>query len=93
MPIEDDDTLRTILRRTRTIAVVGASPKPGRDSGQIARFLVVAVIADEAVAIGAKTIWMQLGVVNQEAAARAEQAGLQVIMDHCIKIEYRRLMK
>ena len=40
MPIENAETIRTILQDTKTIAVVGASPKPGRDSGTIAQFLI-----------------------------------------------------
>lgn len=48
-------------------------------------------LVDDAIAIGAKTFWMQLGVINNEAVARAEAAGLQVVADHCVKIEHARL--
>jgi uncharacterized protein len=134
--ITDDAEIRSILVSSKTIAVVGASPKPWRDSGSIALFLAgkkymvypvnpkyedvfgmkcyadlkslpgkidivdvfrnaneVEPIVDEAILIGAKCVWMQLGVINERAAARAESAGLKVIMDRCIAIEHRALMR
>jgi len=47
-------------------------------------------IAKEAVAIGAKTLWCQFGVINEEGARIAEQGGLAVVMDRCIKVEHAR---
>ena len=49
------------------------------------------LIADEAIAIGARVLWMQLGVMNEPAAAKARQAGLEVVQDRCVKIEHGRL--
>ena len=48
-------------------------------------------LVEEAIKIGAKVFWMQLGIRNDVAAQRAEEAGLQVVMDRCPKIEYARL--
>lgn len=131
-----DEELKKLLMETKTIAVVGASPKPWRDSGSIAEFLSkkgykvfpvnplyqevlemkcypdlksipekidmvdifrkseeVEPIIDEAMAVGAKSIWMQLGVINETAAKKAADAGLDVVMDRCIAIEHRALIR
>jgi len=128
--------LTRVLKETKTIALVGASPDWRKASHIVMKYMlskgydvtpvnpratdqeileqpVVASLADikhpvdmvdifrnsdaagpitdEAIAIGANTVWMQLGVINEEAAARAESAGLTVIMDRCPKVEYSRL--
>ena len=132
----DDETIRTVLRDTRTIAMVGASAKWSRPSFFVMKYMqrknyrVIPVnpgiagqeilgepvaaslsdigepvdmvdvfrnseaagpITDEAIDIGAKSVWMQIGVRNDDAASRAEAAGLTVIMNRCPKIEYSRL--
>ncbi len=132
--INDDDGLRQLLNGAKTIAVVGASPKPYRDSGAIAEFLVrqgyrvypvnpnydeilgmkcypsvrsipqpvdivdvfrnpddLDDVIEDAIVSNAKIVWMQLNVVNDSAARKAEAAGLRVVMDRCIAVEHRRL--
>jgi predicted CoA-binding protein len=49
-------------------------------------------LADDAIAIGAKVFWMQLGIENDQAAQRAADAGLDVVMNRCVKIEHARIM-
>ncbi len=104
MAINDEAEIRALLERPRRIAVVGASPNPARPSNGVLAFLVAQghdVIAvnpghagaavDDAIVHGAKAVWMQLGVIDEAAARRAEKAGLAVVMDRCPKIEIPRL--
>ena len=138
-------TLRDILGRCRTLAVVGLSPQWHRPSYFAAKYMqshgyrVVPVnpvvarsgerllgehcfasvseaaealaregvridlvdcfrrsedippLAEEAIAVGARCLWLQLGVTNEAAARRAEDAGLQVVQNRCVKIEHARL--
>jgi uncharacterized protein len=131
-----DAYLRDILSSVRTIAVVGASPRPHRPSHGVMRFLqrqgyraipvnpnaaggeilgerVYASLADipepvdmvdifrrselagaavdDAIAIGAKAVWLQLDIRDAAAAARAEARGLKMVMDRCPAIEIPRL--
>lgn len=51
----------------------------------------VTTFVDDAISIKAKLVWMQLGIINEEAAQKARDAGLEVVMDRCMKIEYARL--
>jgi len=128
------EAVRKILESTKTIAVVGLSDKPDRDSHEIASYLQeagyriipvnptiqetlgekaykslrdvpqridvvqifrrpeeVPAIVDDAIAIGAKVVWMQPGTENEEAAERAEAAGLKAVMGACMRSVHRTL--
>ena len=125
-----------ILNSSKTIAVVGLSPKPDRPSYRVASYLKgqgcriipvntyaseilgetcypdlrsipeqvdvvdifrrserVPAIVKEAIEIGAKAVWMQEGVINEEAATQAMEAGLLVVMDKCMLKEHRKLQR
>jgi predicted CoA-binding protein len=129
-----DATLHDLLAAAHTIAVVGHSDKPYRDSYNVARYLrsvgylvypvnpnlrtvngevvypdlrsvpdridIVNVfrrpehlpqIVEDAIAIGARAVWAQLGVAHPGAAQRAQAAGLTVVQDRCLMVEHRRL--
>ena len=133
MPSEKQ--LELLLSESRTIAVVGMSPKSQRPSNSVAVYLIaqgyevipinpghnqilgltcypelkavpmridivdifrkpneVEPIVDQAVEIGARAVWMQQGIINEEAANRALEAGLIAVMDRCIKVEHSRLL-
>ncbi|MDY6836393.1 MAG: CoA-binding protein [Thermodesulfobacteriota bacterium] len=130
------EEVQTILKEYKTIAVVGLSPKPERDSHKVASYLkeedyeiipvnpgqkqilglksypnlkaipfpidivdifrrpeAIPPIVDDAIEMGAKVVWMQLGIANNQAAEKAREAGLQVVMNKCMKIEHINLAK
>ena len=136
MPLTRDEDIARLLTNARTIAMVGASDRPGRASYGVMRFLqewgyrvfpvnpqitgqhvlgefvwrelaeigvpidivdifrrpeAAAEAVEQAIFVGAKAVWMQIGVINHEADDRAEAAGLQVVMDRCPHIEIPRL--
>ena len=134
--ITEDSDIKDILDNAKTIAILGLSPKPERDSNRVAIYLkdhgysiipvrpgkqeilgqsayatlddikenvdIVDVFrnpeqilphAHEAIRIQPKVFWMQLGIENQEAATLLVKAGIDVVMNKCIKIEHDRLCK
>src|SRR5215211_6976425 len=133
--MNNDKALKEILLSTKTIASVGLSSNPEKESYGIALYLkgqgyriipvnpttpevfgekaypdltsvpekidVVQVfrkpedvppVVDDAIKAGAKVVWMQEGIVNEEAAQKARAAGLQVVMDACMRVTHRRLI-
>src|SRR5688500_14089768 len=68
-----------------------AIPEKGQIADMLRKTQDVPPIAEEASASGAKVLWQQLGVKNEAAAARAREAGLETVMDRCVKIEHARL--
>lgn len=132
--LTQDEDIREVLGNSRSVAVLGLSPKPARDSHKVAKYLkehgydIIPVRpaqkeilgerayaslddvgtspditnvfrrseqimphAQEAIRVGTKVFWMQLGIENQEAAARLTAAGIDVVMNRCIKVEHDRL--
>ena len=132
-PSED---IKAILEKHKTVAVVGLSPKPERDSYKVAKYLqethyrivpvnpgqkeilgekcypnlktipfpidvvdifrkpeAILPVVDDAIEIGAKVVWMQLGLAHNQAADKARKAGLEVVMNKCMKIEHINMLK
>ena len=128
--------LEALLRESRTIAVVGLSPKPHRPSNSVATYLreagyriipvnpghdrllgersyptlaaaaaehaidivdvfrrseLAGAVVDEAIAIRPRLIWLQMGVRDDEAAARARAAGIPIVMDRCLAVDHQLL--
>jgi predicted CoA-binding protein len=73
----------------RAYANLSDIPEPPEVVDVFRRPEYVAAIVDEAIKVGAKAVWLQLGVIDEQAALKARQAGLLVVMDRCIKVEHR----
>jgi len=75
---------------SRSYATLAEVPQPVEIVDIFRESSAVPGIVEEAIAAGAKVVWMQLGVIHEQAAARALEAGLEVVMDRCVKIEHAR---
>jgi predicted CoA-binding protein len=76
----------------KSYATLEEIPEPVDIVDIFRRSEAVADVVDSAIRIGAKGVWMQEGVVNEDAAAKARAAGLEVVMDHCILKEHRKMV-
>jgi predicted CoA-binding protein len=90
IPVNPDQAGQTILGQT-VYASLSDIPEPVEIVDIFRNSEAALAVTREAIAIGAKVVWMQLGVRNDEAAREAEAAGLEVVMDRCPKIEFGRL--
>jgi predicted CoA-binding protein len=88
-PVNPQNVGQKILGRT-VYASVKDIPEPVDIVDIFRKPEDVPPIVDQAIEIGAKVVWMQLGVINHEEAEKAKQAGLEVVMDRCVKIEHGR---
>lgn len=90
LPISQRLAGRTLLGET-VYGTLADVPEPVDMVDLFVNSSLAGGLTDEAIAIGARVVWMQLGVIDEEAAARARAAGLKVIMDRCPAQEWRRL--
>ena len=77
----------------RSYASLADVPEPIDIVNVFRRSEYLSGVVDEAIAVGAKAVWAQLGVYDEKAARKAEAAGLDIVMDQCIKVEYNRVMR